>query len=170
MENGVPYAIDFMNPVPDADLQSVGSAHFEWIVDRVADMLITKARKAPQPPQLRWSAFLGADLPNAKALTPMKKPSPPIPPGKHAAAKPKTAEPKRTSKLAAEEERAAASDEPMGSIAAAVPGSNARAQDAIESPQLPGAEEPRIVDKPRTTAGTEFKRKPGSTGAKKGSR
>ncbi len=32
VENGIPYAIDFMNPVPDADLNSVGAANFEWIV------------------------------------------------------------------------------------------------------------------------------------------
>ena len=33
VEEGVPYAIDFMNPVPDADVHSVGEANFEWIVD-----------------------------------------------------------------------------------------------------------------------------------------
>ena len=30
-EDGIPYAIDFMNPVPDADLNSVGAANFDWI-------------------------------------------------------------------------------------------------------------------------------------------
>lgn len=100
----------------------------------------------------------------------MKKPSPPEHSAKHDVAKPKTAEPKPASQLAAEEERAAASDEPMGSIAAAVPGSNALAQDALKSGKLPGAEEPRVVEKPRTTAGTEFKSKDEPAGAKKGSR
>jgi glutamate---cysteine ligase / carboxylate-amine ligase len=33
VEDGVPYAIDFMNPAPDADPHSVGQANFDWIVD-----------------------------------------------------------------------------------------------------------------------------------------
>jgi len=32
VERGIPYAIDFMNPVPDADLHSIGQANFDWIV------------------------------------------------------------------------------------------------------------------------------------------
>jgi hypothetical protein len=62
VENGVPYAIDFMNPAPDADLQSVGQANFDWIVREVANLAIEKARKAPHVPVLRWSAFLGAPV------------------------------------------------------------------------------------------------------------
>jgi glutathione synthase/RimK-type ligase-like ATP-grasp enzyme len=60
VENGVPYAIDFMNPAPDADLHSVGQANFDWVVKEVADMLIEKARSAPHLPELRASVFLGA--------------------------------------------------------------------------------------------------------------
>jgi hypothetical protein len=58
-EGGVPYAIDFMNPAPDADLHSVGPANFEWIVQAVADMAIAKARnniRAEGP--FHWSKFL----------------------------------------------------------------------------------------------------------------
>ncbi len=62
VENGVPYAIDFMNPAPDADLESVGKANFDWIVREVADLAIEKARKAPHVPELRWSVFLGAPV------------------------------------------------------------------------------------------------------------
>jgi glutathione synthase/RimK-type ligase-like ATP-grasp enzyme len=62
VENGVPYAIDFMNPAPDADLQSVGQANFDWIVREVANLAIEKARKAPHVPELRWSVFLGAPV------------------------------------------------------------------------------------------------------------
>jgi len=50
VEDGIPYAIDFMNPAPDADLHSVGAANFEWIVEQVAEMAIAKARTAPQVP------------------------------------------------------------------------------------------------------------------------
>jgi glutathione synthase/RimK-type ligase-like ATP-grasp enzyme len=61
VENGVPYAIDFMNPAPDADLHSVGQANFDWIVREVADLAIAKARSAPHLLKLRWSALLGAE-------------------------------------------------------------------------------------------------------------
>ena len=43
VEDGVPYAIDFMNPAPDADLASVGPSNFAWIVDAVAEMAVKKA-------------------------------------------------------------------------------------------------------------------------------
>ena len=59
VENGIPYAIDFMNPAPDADLHSVGEKNFEWIVSEVAALAIENAKKAPQVPELKWSAFLG---------------------------------------------------------------------------------------------------------------
>ena len=70
VENGMPYAIDFMNPAPDADLHSVGQANFDWIVKAVADLAIAKAKAAPHILELRWSAFLGGDN------HPDKKPKP----------------------------------------------------------------------------------------------
>jgi glutathione synthase/RimK-type ligase-like ATP-grasp enzyme len=60
VKEGVPYAIDFMNPVPDADVHSVGEAHFAWIVDQVAELAMARAKAAPHVPGLRWSAYLGA--------------------------------------------------------------------------------------------------------------
>jgi len=70
VENGIPYAIDFMNPAPDADLHSVGEANFEWIVSEVAALAIAKAKKAPQLPEIRSAAFLGGAPDAAK---PVKK-------------------------------------------------------------------------------------------------
>jgi hypothetical protein len=59
VEDGIPYAIDFMNPAPDADLHSVGQANFDWIVREVADLAISKAQDAPKiPNELRWATFL----------------------------------------------------------------------------------------------------------------
>ena len=59
VENGVPYAIDFMNPAPDADYNSVGAANFTWIVQKVADLCIRKANSdVPQSAGLNWSRFL----------------------------------------------------------------------------------------------------------------
>src|SRR6184192_507466 len=38
VEDGVPYAIDFMNPAPDADVNSVGPENFNWIVSSMAEL------------------------------------------------------------------------------------------------------------------------------------
>jgi hypothetical protein len=66
VEDGVPYAIDFMNPAPDADINSVGRENFDWVVNAVADMAVLKALSDEDPAQeLRWAAFLSgpqADL------------------------------------------------------------------------------------------------------------
>ena len=45
VEDGVPYAIDFMNPAPDADFYSVGQENFNWIVNAVARLAIEKAQQ-----------------------------------------------------------------------------------------------------------------------------
>ncbi len=59
VEDGIPYAIDFMNPAPDAGLESVGQDNFNWIVSAVAEMAIRKVREpANDSQELRWSNFL----------------------------------------------------------------------------------------------------------------
>src|SRR5262249_54357507 len=59
VEDGVPYAIDFLNPAPDADYHSVGPENFEWIVEAVADFAIAEAQKGPRAvSELQWSDFL----------------------------------------------------------------------------------------------------------------
>jgi len=59
VENGIPYAIDFMNPAPDAALESVGPENFRWIVEAVAEMAVQRALE-PKRVQLpyNWSKFL----------------------------------------------------------------------------------------------------------------
>ena len=58
-EDGVPYAIDFMNPAPDADLHSVGQENFDWIVDAVAELAVKKAHASRRRRSTyRWDAFL----------------------------------------------------------------------------------------------------------------
>jgi hypothetical protein len=55
----VPYAIDFMNPAPDADVHSVGETNFRWIVEKMADLAIRKAQdESSQGAELLWSRFL----------------------------------------------------------------------------------------------------------------
>jgi glutathione synthase/RimK-type ligase-like ATP-grasp enzyme len=64
VEGGVPYAIDFLNPAPDADVNSVGRENFEWIVNAVAELAVKKALSDENPGrELRWAGFLsGADV------------------------------------------------------------------------------------------------------------
>ena len=45
VREGVPYAIDFTNPAPDADVNSIGEANFRWIVDAMADVLVARVRE-----------------------------------------------------------------------------------------------------------------------------
>jgi glutathione synthase/RimK-type ligase-like ATP-grasp enzyme len=58
VEDGVPYAIDFMNPAPDADVHSVGRDNFDWVVNTVAELACRKALEPAAAGELRWSAFL----------------------------------------------------------------------------------------------------------------
>jgi hypothetical protein len=101
VEDGVPYAIDFMNPAPDADLHSVGKENFEWIVDKVAKLAVKKALK-PEPVELRWASFLGGE-----AKAPALKGAP-----KKAGAKKSVAK-KSAKKGAAEIEMAVPQSEPL---------------------------------------------------------
>jgi glutathione synthase/RimK-type ligase-like ATP-grasp enzyme len=43
MRDGVPYAIDFCNPAPDADVASVGQENFDWVVETAANYAIERA-------------------------------------------------------------------------------------------------------------------------------
>ena len=61
VEDGVPYAIDFMNPAPDADRHSVGEENFQWIVDKVAELAVKKAQNPVKAQEFRWASFLGAE-------------------------------------------------------------------------------------------------------------
>ncbi len=44
IRDNVPYAIDFMNPAPDMDVNSLGKKHFDWMVTHMADLAIRLAR------------------------------------------------------------------------------------------------------------------------------
>ena len=57
IRDGVPYAIDFMNPAPDFDINSLGPKWFEWAVQRMADVTIAMALEAPALPKPRASAL-----------------------------------------------------------------------------------------------------------------
>jgi hypothetical protein len=75
VEDGIPYAIDFMNPAPDADVNSVGQQNFEWVVNAVAELAVKKALSNENPArELRWAAFLSGEMParTTRAARPRK--------------------------------------------------------------------------------------------------
>jgi hypothetical protein len=45
VRDGIPYAIDFMNPAPDMDVNSLTPHYFEWVVEHMADMAIRLAHE-----------------------------------------------------------------------------------------------------------------------------
>jgi len=62
IRDGVPYAIDFMNPAPDMDIYSLTPFYFDWVVKHMADMAIRLAKQPrPQRHDLRWDSFLAAN-------------------------------------------------------------------------------------------------------------
>jgi hypothetical protein len=68
VENEIPYAIDFMNPAPDADVNSVGKENFEWIVNAMAEFAVKKALSDEnQVHELRWAEFLRGETANTGA-------------------------------------------------------------------------------------------------------
>lgn len=59
IRDGIPYAIDFCNPAPDADVHSVGQANFDWVVEAAANMAIERARaNRPGADNLTWGTFV----------------------------------------------------------------------------------------------------------------
>jgi glutathione synthase/RimK-type ligase-like ATP-grasp enzyme len=77
IRDGVPYAIDFCNPAPDADINSVGEANFEWVVESAANMAIEKALTHQQGGNnLTWGTFVqnavGGVMPSMPPAVPVK--------------------------------------------------------------------------------------------------
>jgi hypothetical protein len=63
IRDGVPYAIDFMNPAPDMDINSLTPFYFDWAVKHMADMAIRLAKEPHQQrSELRWDTFFA--IPN----------------------------------------------------------------------------------------------------------
>jgi hypothetical protein len=66
IRGGVPYALDFMNPAPDMDINSLGQHYFEWAVTHMADMAIRMAKDPrPQVRELKWSRLFNGRQPAA---------------------------------------------------------------------------------------------------------
>jgi hypothetical protein len=58
IKDGVPYAIDFMNPAPDAELESVGPFYHGWVSEAVTNLVFRRLREPAEQPYYRWDALL----------------------------------------------------------------------------------------------------------------
>ncbi|HEV7645705.1 MAG TPA: hypothetical protein VGO50_17330 [Pyrinomonadaceae bacterium] len=59
IKDGIPYAIDFMNPAPDAEIASVGEYNHNWVINELSDFLIRKlSSPADTTPHYRWDSML----------------------------------------------------------------------------------------------------------------
>lgn len=59
IRDGVPYAIDFCNPAPDAERTSVGADNFEWIVETMTNYAIERALAAEDgKDNLTWGDYV----------------------------------------------------------------------------------------------------------------
>jgi hypothetical protein len=59
VRDGIPYAIDFCNPAPDADVNSIGEDNFAWVVEAAANMAIRKAQSfVAGRNNLTWGEFI----------------------------------------------------------------------------------------------------------------
>jgi hypothetical protein len=66
IKDGIPYAIDFMNPAPDAELASVGEYNHNWIVKSMTEFILKKLSKKAETPEYSW---LGMIKPSAVRKT-----------------------------------------------------------------------------------------------------
>lgn len=51
IRDGIPYAIDFMNPAPDFDIYSLGPKWFDWALEKMVDTTIAMALEDNKPPK-----------------------------------------------------------------------------------------------------------------------
>ncbi|HKP31668.1 MAG TPA: hypothetical protein VJT83_03040, partial [Chitinophagaceae bacterium] len=59
LRDGVPYAIDFCNPAPDAERKSVGEENFEWVVETAASYAIERAMEHKDGvDNLSWGEYI----------------------------------------------------------------------------------------------------------------
>ncbi|HRD57635.1 MAG TPA: hypothetical protein PK504_06270 [Ferruginibacter sp.] len=59
VRDGVPYAIDFCNPAPDAEVTSVGQENFDWVVENAANYAIERAQThVDGADNLTWGEYI----------------------------------------------------------------------------------------------------------------
>jgi hypothetical protein len=59
VRDGIPYAIDFCNPAPDAEVTSVGQENFDWVVETTAQYAIERAKaQIDGQDNLTWGTYV----------------------------------------------------------------------------------------------------------------
>lgn len=68
VRDGIPYAIDFLNPAPDFDFWSVTEDHFKWLLEKMTDLVIDYAtgKYKPQKTEMRWDSMIRGNAPATK--------------------------------------------------------------------------------------------------------
>ena len=67
LRDGVPYAIDFCNPAPDAEITSVGQENFDWVVETAANFAIERAQSHKEGrDNLTWGKYLTRSIEGKK--------------------------------------------------------------------------------------------------------
>jgi hypothetical protein len=74
VKDGVPFAIDFLNPAPDFERDRITEFYFDICVDRMARLVIDRAVNGdPANPWPRWEEMLGIGAPAGFAGAPKSK-------------------------------------------------------------------------------------------------
>jgi hypothetical protein len=64
VRDGIPYAIDWLNPAPDMDYHSITPTYFEWVVENMANLVIDRALNGYTPgANYRWDNYLNSTPP-----------------------------------------------------------------------------------------------------------
>jgi hypothetical protein len=69
IKDDIPYAIDFMNPAPDAELASVGEFYHNWLTKTVTDLVFRRLSEPRTATRYRWDALLNPPAANDTAAT-----------------------------------------------------------------------------------------------------
>jgi len=70
IRDGIPYAIDFCNPAPDADINSVGKENFDWVVETSAAYAIERAQGIQEnADNLTWGMYIKSAIENKPLFT-----------------------------------------------------------------------------------------------------
>jgi predicted flap endonuclease-1-like 5' DNA nuclease len=168
VSNGVPYAIDFCNPAPDADVHSVGQENFDWIVENAANFAIEKALAHKEgKDNLTWGSFMKYAVNGANMMPSVSDVKYSAPKIEKAAATPKADKivaPKAPAKPKAEKKAAAPKAEKVQKVA--VPKAPAKPK-AEKKAAAPKTEKVQKVAVPKAPAKPKVAKKAAAPKAEK---
>jgi hypothetical protein len=76
VENGVPYAIDFLNPAPDFERERITDFYFRHVVEKMAYLVVDRALNGdPSQSWPRWEEMLGIGSPSGFTGAPAGPPN-----------------------------------------------------------------------------------------------